>query len=172
MTKTLLQMLGMWAVFLWLLPRLAVALERRTPLRRLRFESSRSRAVGRLMFVAGYTLAQWSAVTLVRQGNGTPLPLDSPRDLVIEGPYRHVRNPMAMGSLFQGLAVGANHGSPLVLAYVFIGALVWDQLARPWEEAYLERRFGDRYRDYRAAVRCWIPRLTPFRESETPVAPA
>ena len=60
-------------------------------------------------------------------------------------------------------AVGVFVGSPLVVLYALAGGPVWNAFVRPWEEADLERRFGDPYRRYRAAVRCWVPRLTPYR---------
>jgi protein-S-isoprenylcysteine O-methyltransferase Ste14 len=53
---------------------------------------------------------------------------------------------------------------------VAIGAALWQFLARPWEERDLEMRFGDQYRKYRDAVRCWLPRLSPYAEPESPVA--
>lgn len=173
MAKTLIQMLGMWAVFLGLFPRLAFAIEDRSAMRRTRFGSSLSRKTGSAMFIGGWALAQSSAVVLVREGNGTPLPLDLPRRLVINGPYGHVRNPMAIGSLFQGLAVGVYLGSPLVIAYSIAGAVIWNEIARPWEEEQLRRSFGASYRDYRRAVRCWIPRFTAYApgDSTQPVAP-
>lgn len=95
-------------------------------------------------------------------GEGTPLPADSPRKLIIVGQYRYVRNPMAMSSLMQGLCVALWLNSPLVAGYVVAGALLWNFLARPWEEADLKRRFGEPFRLYRREVRCWWPRLLPI----------
>ena len=170
MIKTLTQTAAMWAFFLFAVPRAIVAIEQRTRLRKFRFASSASRAVGGAMFVAGGALAEWSAETMVRYGEGTPLPLDSPRRLVVAGPYRHVRNPMAIGSLFLGFAVGVHHGSPLVVAFALAGVLAWDRLARPWEEHDLDQRFGPSFRRYRAAVKCWIPRLEPYRGGDPEAA--
>jgi len=119
---------------------------------------------GAALFAAGSLLGLVTANALVRDGEGTPLPLDTARNLVVSGPYRYVRNPMAMFGFAQGFGVGLWLGSPAVLAYTAIGMVIWQWLARPWEEADLERRFGDRYRRYRDAVPCWIPRLTPYVE--------
>jgi protein-S-isoprenylcysteine O-methyltransferase Ste14 len=99
----------------------------------------------------------WSAVVMAREGRGTPLPVDARREMVVSGPYAFVRNPMAMASLGQGAAVGLFLGSPLVLAYVAIGAWMWQCLARPVVEYDLVRSFGARYAAYRSAVRCWLP---------------
>lgn len=69
----------------------------------------------------------------------------------------------AVAGLAQGVAVGVFVGSPLVVLYALAGGPVWNAFVRPWEEIDLEQRFGEAYRRYRAAVRCWIPRLTPYR---------
>ncbi len=67
-------------------------------------------------------------------GAGTPLPLDPAVRLVLVGPYRHVRNPMAIAGLAQGAGVGLMLGSPGVLAYVAAGLLFWNFVVRRWEE--------------------------------------
>jgi protein-S-isoprenylcysteine O-methyltransferase Ste14 len=71
---------------------------------------------------------------------------------------------MAMFGFSQAIGVGLWLRSPAVIVYTMVGIVIWQWLARPWEEADLERRFGDRYRRYRDAVPCWIPRLTPFTD--------
>jgi protein-S-isoprenylcysteine O-methyltransferase Ste14 len=164
--KTLLQIAAMWSVLLGLIP-LAIR----------RLESGLGSPyltgmewLGAGLFVACSGIGLWTANVMVRDGSGTPLPLDTARHLVVSGPYRHVRNPMAMGGFGQGIGVGLWLGSPAVLCYVAIGAALWQFLARPWEERDLEMRFGDQYRKYRDAVRCWLPRLSPYAEPESPVA--
>jgi len=82
-----------------------------------------------------------------------------PNRLVIAGPYRFVRNPMAMAGVVQGAAVGLMLASWLVVAYAIAGSLVWNSVVRPLEEADLESRFGDEFLRYRMSVRCWVPRL-------------
>ena len=42
----------------------------------------------------GAAIALWCVFTFAAIGKGTPAPFDPPRRLVIEGPYRFVRNPM------------------------------------------------------------------------------
>ena len=56
------------------------------------------------MFVgaSGGALALTCIFTFVFVGRGTPAPFDPPRQLVIQGPYRLVRNPMYVGA---GLAL-------------------------------------------------------------------
>ncbi len=121
------------------------------------------------LFGAGLLVAWGSAWTLVRFGDGTPLPLDATNKLVVRGPYRWVRNPMACASLLQGAAVGLFLGSPLVLLYVASGALLWNVTARLWEEHDMETHFGEEFRHYKREVRCWIPRLHPYSREGFPL---
>jgi len=118
--------------------------------------------VGIALLVAMSALNVWAAQAMSVHGHGTPFPLDAARLLVVRGPYRMIRNPMAVAGIGQGVAVGIILGSPLVVAYALAGALYWHFLVRPLEEADLVRRFGEPYRRYRAAVRCWVPRRSPY----------
>jgi protein-S-isoprenylcysteine O-methyltransferase Ste14 len=161
-TKTLLQTASMWLVFLAALPAVIYRLESMLKLDRYRFASRFWTAVGVLTFLSGAVLALVSAVFMAAKGHGTPLPADATRDLVIAGPNRYVRNPMAMGSFAQGIAVGLFRGSPLVTLYALAGTFGWNYFVRPWEEADLERRFGEPYRRYRDDVRCWVPHVRPY----------
>jgi hypothetical protein len=70
-------------------------------------------------------------------GDGTPLPSAMPNRLVIAGPYRWVRNPMAVSGIVQGAAVGFILQSWLVVAYAVVGSLVWNYAIRPHEESDL-----------------------------------
>jgi protein-S-isoprenylcysteine O-methyltransferase Ste14 len=158
--KTAAQIVVMWSVILGLLPLTIERFERILGLPSLPPMTT----AGSIIFILASVCGLVTANVLVRDGDGTPLPLDTARRFVVSGPYRHVRNPMAMFGFTQGVGVGLWFGSPGVLVYTAIGAMIWQRVARPWEEADLEARFGDRYRRYRSAVACWIPRLRPYEE--------
>jgi len=160
--KTLAQSLTMWAIFFFLLPASIYYLEGNFGLGGYRFSSPLWQVAGVTLFMLGWILAYTSAAFMVVKGQGTPLPADSARKLVVAGPYRYVRNPMAMGSFAQGIAVGMFLGSPLVTLYALVGSVGWNYFVRSWEEMDLERRFGAEYARYRDAVRCWIPRLRGY----------
>lgn len=166
MTKTLTQMLAMWSVFLFGLPALVYFVEGKLPLKRYQFASRSWKVAGIALFLSGWALAEMSAVFMVVKGRGTPLPADCPRELVVAGPYRYVRNPMAIGSFAQGFAVGLFLGSPLVILYTLIGSVGWNYTVRPWEEMDLERRFGAPYARYRDGVRCWVPRRNGYETDD------
>lgn len=160
--KTMLQTLGMWTVFLAIGPLMVFGIEEFLGLDRFRFTFGFQTLAGASFFVAGWIGVWTSAYFMVTRGEGTPLPLDATRRLVVAGPYRWVRNPMALSSLWQGAAIGIFAGSPLVLLYILLGALLWNCTARPWEEHDLERKFGADYGHYKRSVRCWTPRLQPY----------
>ncbi|PPH07603.1 hypothetical protein C5C86_13815 [Rathayibacter sp. AY1E4] len=114
--------------------------------------------VGVLLLVAASALGIWSGLTMSLLGDGTPLPIAMTNRLVIAGPYRWVRNPMAVAGIVQGAAVGLLLSSWLVVLYALLGAVVWNQAVRPLEEADLAARFGADFERYRSRVRCWVPR--------------
>jgi protein-S-isoprenylcysteine O-methyltransferase Ste14 len=109
------------------------------------------------LFAAASALGLASSFFFVRDGAGTPLLLDQSNALVVTGPYRCVRNPMAIAGIAQGLAVGMYWRSAPIVAYALLGAVVWHVVVRPVEERDMERRFGAAYEDYRRRVACWIP---------------
>ena len=99
----------------------------------------------------------WSGVTMATVGRGTPFPTQTARALVIAGPYRVVRNPMAIGGLGVGFCVGLAQGSPVTMLYALLGGVLWNLVARPMEERELLARFGEPYAAYCRHVRCWLP---------------
>jgi len=87
----------------------------------------------------------------------TPVPSTQPvRSLVTTGIHGLSRNPIYVGMflLYVGIAVAARSPWVLVLAPPIAITMRYGVVAR--EEAYLEQRFGDAYRDYKARVRRWL----------------
>lgn len=153
---TFIQSAAFWALFLGVLPAFLAWLEHRVGIPAPARSTSLSLA-GIALFVAAGTLGVTSSTFMVRRGRGTPLPTSACTQLVTAGPYRHVRNPMAIAGLLQGAAIALVLASPLTLLYVVLGALVWDCVVRPLEEHDLHLRFGEEYDAYRHRVRCWVP---------------
>lgn len=157
---TVLQITVFWGLFLGVLPLVIAAAEHRWLLHPALPGGVVIAAVvtGAVVLVAASALGIASAAAMSTQGAGTPLPSAMPNRLVIAGPYRSVRNPMALAGIAQGVAVGLLLTSWMVVAYALAGAVVWNWVVRPLEEADLEHRFGDDFRRYAARVRCWVPR--------------
>lgn len=157
--KTIIQICVFWSFFLGFLPSMILRAfpQRIQPLPEL--------AVA--MFAVAGAIGLYCGMTFAIRGGGTPLPLDSTTRFLVFGPYRYVRNPMALTGICQGVAVGIFLGSPAVVAYALAGILAWHFLARPMEEADLADRFGDAYLEYQQAVPLWIPRRTAYRPQLT-----
>ncbi len=104
----------------------------------------------------------WTVVLFGRIGRGTLAAWDPTSRLVVEGPYRHVRNPMisAVAALLLGEAVF--FGSPAIGAWAALFLAINFAYFVLAEEPGLERRFGDDYRAYRRNVPRWLPRRTPW----------
>jgi protein-S-isoprenylcysteine O-methyltransferase Ste14 len=122
-------------------------------------------AAGVVLVAAGFSLWLWTVLLFQRIGRGTLAPWDPTSRLVVEGPYRHLRNPMigAVATLLAGEAVF--FGSPWILAWAALFVAVNSAYFVLGEEPGLERRFGEEYRAYRRAVRRWAPRLSGWRPS-------
>jgi protein-S-isoprenylcysteine O-methyltransferase Ste14 len=78
------------------------------------------------------------------------------RALVTNGIHGWSRNPIYVGMFLVYIGIGIAVRSPWILILILPLAITirYGVVAR--EEAYLERRFGDAYRDYKARVRRWL----------------
>ncbi len=76
--------------------------------------------------------------------------------LITSGPFRWSRNPiyLAMSMLVFGIAVAM--GSIWVLLSLVPALIIMHYGVIIREEAYLERKFGEDYVDYKSNVRRWI----------------
>jgi len=122
----------------------------------LRAELSAPQRVAAWCLVAAAVLLAGSALFLFRRAGTTPNPTKRTTALVLHGPYRFTRNPIYLGfaALYLGLALLVNSLWPLLLLPAVIALVQTHVIAR--EEAYLEARFGEEYRTYKARVRRWI----------------
>ena len=117
---------------------------------------------GVALIVAGFSFWLWTVRLFSRIGEGTLAPWDPTSRLVVEGPYRYVRNPMitAVTTLLVGEA--ALFGSPWILAWAGIFLAANFVYFPRFEEPRLERRFGEQYRLYKRSVPRWVPLLDPW----------
>jgi protein-S-isoprenylcysteine O-methyltransferase Ste14 len=114
------------------------------------------------LLLVGLVLFATSLRRFAGAGHGTLAPWDPPRRLVVQGPYRYVRNPMISGVAFV-LA-----GEAMLLASiphaVWWGVFVTlNLIVIPlFEEPQLVQRFGEPYLEYCRHVPRVIPRLKPW----------
>jgi len=164
LAKTLAWMVVVWTAALVVLPAVLRGVEVLAGVDRVLLPGAP--LLGAVVLVAASAVGVWCALTMAR-GEGTPVPFDAAARLVVTGPYRLVRNPMAVSGCSQTLGVALLLGSPLYYAVPVAGALLWHVVIRPSEERFLEDRFGAEYRAYRRTVPLWIPRA---RSSGDPVS--
>jgi protein-S-isoprenylcysteine O-methyltransferase Ste14 len=94
-----------------------------------------------------------------RSGRGTLSPVDPPRDLVVKGLYRYVRNPMYLSVTVVVLGEVLLTGSRPLFLYWAVWFVAVNLFVIGYEEPFLRRRFGDSYEQYTREVRRWLPRL-------------
>jgi protein-S-isoprenylcysteine O-methyltransferase Ste14 len=141
---------GFWTVLVpyWVLGRWA------------RLELRGAAVAGGLLVVAGVALylmcAFWG---FALHGKGTPAPFDPPTKLVVEGPYRVVRNPMywSVACVMLGEALASRSVAFAEIGCVFFACAALFVMV--YEEPTLRHKFGAEYEAYCRQVPRWIPRL-------------
>ena len=111
--------------------------------------------IGGSLILTGLALAAAGIRNFLRAG--TPVPTTEPtRALVTTGTHGWTRNPIYLGMflIYGGIGVAVRSPWILMLTLPLAIAIRYGVVAR--EEAYLERRFGDAYRDYKARARRWV----------------
>ncbi len=129
---------------------LGVAMERFFPVRR-----RQARAAGASLVAGGLAFAGWARLIFLRRGT-TVLPFRPVSAMVEEGPFRISRNPIYVGfvAIYVGSSLLRRSVWPLLLLPGVV--LVMQKSVIEREEAYLERRFGDEYVNYKSRVRPWL----------------
>jgi protein-S-isoprenylcysteine O-methyltransferase Ste14 len=119
--------------------------------------------LNRLIGLACIAVPQVILVTLVarfgRQGGGTPVPLDPPTEMVSQGLYSRVRNPMYTIYIATALGEAILYRSGILLGYAMGFALLVHTYVARIEEPKLRARFGAAYERYCETSGRWIPRL-------------
>ncbi|HVG28420.1 MAG TPA: isoprenylcysteine carboxylmethyltransferase family protein [Pyrinomonadaceae bacterium] len=116
--------------------------------------------LGVLAVALGACVYFWCAWDFATAGRGTPLPLDPPKELVVRGLYRHVRNPMYSGVLSILFGESLLFGSRALAVYALGFLVAYTLIVLFYEEPVLRRKFGEPYERYCRAVPRWLPRLS------------
>jgi protein-S-isoprenylcysteine O-methyltransferase Ste14 len=85
-------------------------------------------------------------------------PADPPKELVVRGLYRYVRNPMYLSVLTIVAGEIMLTRSTELAVYWLVFLAVANVFVRGYEEPYLKRQFGESYESYTRDVSRWIPR--------------
>ena len=99
----------------------------------------------------------------IRSATGSPLELDLPKELIVRGSYRFVRNPMYVGFLLILFGEIVLFKSSVLLLYLLTFLVILHTFVVFVEEPMLKLKFGESYEQYCKSVPRWIPRLKAFR---------
>jgi protein-S-isoprenylcysteine O-methyltransferase Ste14 len=116
-----------------------------------------SQIVGMIVGSTGALVALYCIFTFTKIGKGTPAPFDPPRRLVIQGPYRFVRNPMYIGAGLALAGAALFYESLSLLAYGAVFLVACHLFVVLYEEPSLRRSFGPEYGAYCHRVGRWWP---------------
>jgi protein-S-isoprenylcysteine O-methyltransferase Ste14 len=112
-------------------------------------------AVGIVILAIGAALAVW-ALALFRNQRTPVYPTTTPTTLVTSGPFRFTRNPMYLGIVLILIALVLLLGSLPMLTAPILFLLVMNLYYLPFEEAKMDKLFGEAYSTYRQRVRRWL----------------
>ncbi|HTX90005.1 MAG TPA: isoprenylcysteine carboxylmethyltransferase family protein [Anaerolineales bacterium] len=118
---------------------------------------------GLLICLGGLALVIATIRMFILIGDGTIMPWDPTRKLIVVSLYGYVRNPMILSLIILQLGEAvlfASYGIALLAIFNFILNTLYFIYS---EEPGLAKRFGEEYLEYKKNVPRWIPRLKPWR---------
>lgn len=123
------------------------------------FPGKFSQVIAYILLMIGACLVFWTGF-LFRRSRGTPVPVNPPQELVVDGPYSLTRNPMLTGVFLAMLGLGfLLHSLTLVLIFTPLYALAHAWELKQIEEPELIKRFGDDFISYRKRTPMFFPRI-------------
>lgn len=111
--------------------------------------------LGWTLIALGLSLFVWTLFTFWRH-HTTVNPYQAASNLCVDGPFRWTRNPIYLGDwfIFAGASLLLATWWPLVFVLPVWFIIRYGVIRH--EEAHLEARFGEQYRDFRSRVRRWL----------------
>jgi protein-S-isoprenylcysteine O-methyltransferase Ste14 len=115
--------------------------------------------LGAALFASGTLLLIACIWEFANRGRGTLSPADPPKELVVQGLYRYVRNPMylSVSTIVLGELL-LTRSVPLLVYWIIWFAAV-NLFVVGYEEPTLRRQFGESYERYTREVHRWLPRF-------------
>ena len=108
------------------------------------------------LWLLGALILLWSFWNFLKQGRGTPAPIDPPKELVAVGFYRYTRNPMYVGVLSVIVGHFLWFGFWNLLIYTVVIFMAFNTFIAYYEEPTLRKKFGAAYEDYCRRVPRWF----------------
>jgi len=102
-----------------------------------------------------YLLCAWD---FAAAGQGTPAPLEPPKNLVVGSLYRVSRNPMYVGILSILIGESVFFQSAILGGYTVLVFICFHLFVRYYEEPHLAKQFGAEYVRYCREVPRWLIR--------------
>jgi len=114
--------------------------------------------VGIATFSLGLIAYTYCSVWLVYYGKGPHVEFDHPKEIVTDGPFAWVRNPVILCLLVTATGMALYLASWGIALFVVLGMIFAQWQATRLEEPNLTERFGADYTEYCKRVNRWIPR--------------
>jgi len=111
---------------------------------------------GVLVVIAGMATTVWGRLAFAKAGTEVMPASPANKALVTGGPFGFTRNPMYLGLLAITIGIALIVGTLTMLAAPVAFFLWVNFVSIPFEEAKMERQFGDMYREYKKRVRRWV----------------
>ena len=120
------------------------------------------------LVAVGIAMRVWARSYLLR---GTNTRRVHARRLVIEGPYRRVRNPLYVGNMAMAAGLALAFAGPIAGGGILLLLFLLYSIVVRSEESILRTAFPERYDEVAAAVPRWWPRLRPIPAGEASEPP-
>ncbi|MGC6476307.1 MAG: methyltransferase family protein [Parvibaculales bacterium] len=115
-----------------------------------------------VLFYSGWLLVAFGVVSVIamvrkfKKNETTVLPNGMPSRLMTDGIYAYSRNPIYVFMVIALLGVVMINGALIGLTVVPVFIALVQTLWISFEEAQLEKAFGQEYLDYKGKVRSWV----------------
>lgn len=123
------------------------------------YENFVFKIVGIFLILVGILVDIHCILLFVKIGKGTTVPTDPPKNLVIKGLYRFMRNPIYLAAFLILLGEFLLFGRLTLIFYFLLSILTLNPYVVFIEEPGLKKRFGKEYIEYINKVPRWIPSL-------------